>query len=138
MELRIVRGNTATSGERRQRAFTLIEMLVVMAIIGALLTIAVPRYFRSLERSKEAVLRQDLQTLRESIDQFYGDTGKYPETLTALVQNHYLRTVPVDPIAKSAEKWVSILADEPEDNGVRDVHSGAEGMGQDGVPYVQW
>lgn len=127
-----------STGTARERAFTLIEMLVVMAIIGALLTIAMPRYFKSLDRSKEAVLRQDLQTLRESIDKFYGDTGKYPETLATLVQSHYLRSVPVDPVAKSAEKWVLILAGEPEDDGVRDVHSGAEGEGQDGVPYALW
>jgi general secretion pathway protein G len=121
-----------------KEGFTLIEMLVVMVIIATLLTIAVPRYFRSLERSREAVLHQDLASLRESIDNFYGDTGKYPETLTTLVQSHYLRAVPVDPITRSADKWVVTLADEPEDNGVKDVHSGADGVGQDGVPYVTW
>ena len=122
----------------KRSGFTLIELLVVMTIIATLLTIAVPRYFRSLERSREAVLHQDLTTLRESIDNFYGDTGKYPETLAALVEKHYLRAIPVDPIAKTAEKWVLTLAEEPEDNGVRDVHSGAEGAGQDGVPYALW
>ena len=120
------------------RGFTLIEMLVVMAIIATLLTIAVPRYFRSLERSRETVLRQDLAALRESIDKFYGDTGKFPETLTTLVEQHYLRAIPVDPIAKSAEKWVVILADDAEDHGVKDVRSGAEGTGPGGVPYANW
>ena len=122
----------------RRSGFTLIELLVVMTIIATLLTIAVPRYFHSLERAREAVLRQDLSSLRESIDNFYGDTGKYPETLTALVEKHYLRAIPVDPMAKTAEKWVVMLADEPEDNGVKDVHSGAEGAGQDGVPFALW
>ncbi len=122
----------------RRRGFTLVELLVVMAIIAMLLTIAVPRYFRSLERSREAVLKQDLTTLRESIDRFYGDTGKYPPTLAALVDKHYLRSIPVDPIAKSADKWVVVNSDDPDDNGVKDVKSGAEGKGGNGVPYATW
>ena len=123
---------------KHARGFTLIEMLVVMMVIAMLLTIAVPRYLRSLERSKEAVLKQDLSAMRESIDHFYGDTGKFPETLEALVEKRYLRSIPVDPIVKSAEKWVVILAEDTEDNGVKDVHSSAEGAGRDGVPYAQW
>jgi general secretion pathway protein G len=123
----------------RRRAFTLLELLVVMAIIATLLTIAVPRYFRSLQRSKEAVLRQDLTTLRESIDKFYGDTGKYPQTLALLVEKRYLRGIPVDPIARSADKWVVVPnPDDPDDDGVKDVKSGAEGSGEDGVPYAEW
>ncbi len=122
----------------RPRGFTLIELLVVMAIIATLLTIALPRYFRSLERSKEAVLVEDLATLRESIDRFYGDTGKYPQTLAVLVDKRYLRRIPVDPIARSAEKWVVVPSDDPDDNGVKDVKSGAEGMGENGVPYEAW
>jgi general secretion pathway protein G len=123
---------------KRGRGFTLIEMMVVMVVIGTLLTIAVPRYLRSLERSKEAVLKQDLAALRESIDKFYGDTGKFPEALATLVEKRYLRSIPVDPIAKSADKWVILLAEDPEDTGIKDVHSGAEGAGQNGVPYALW
>ena len=122
----------------RRRGFTLVELLVVMAIIATLLTIAVPRYFRSLQRSREAVLRQDLTTLRESIDKFYGDTGKYPQTLAVLVDKLYLRSIPVDPIAKAADKWIVVNSDDPEDNGVKNVRSGAEGMGENGVLYVAW
>ena len=122
----------------RRRGFTLVELLVVMAIIGTLLTIAVPRYFRSLQRSREAVLKQDLTTLRESIDKFYGDTGKYPQTIAVLVEKRYLRSIPVDPIAKTADKWIVLNSDDPEDNGVKDVKSGAEGMGENGLPYVLW
>ena len=122
----------------RRRGFTLIELLVVMAIIAMLLTIAVPRYFRSLQRSKEAVLRQDLTSLRESIDRFYGDTGKYPETLAVLVEKHYLRSIPVDPIARTADKWTLVNSDDPDDGGVRDVRSGAEGTGENGTPYATW
>ncbi len=122
----------------RRRGFTLIELLVVMAIIATLLTLAVPRYARSLQRSREAVLRQDLATLRESIDKFYGDTGKYPQSLAALVERRYLRAIPVDPIAKSAEKWVVVASDDPDDTGVKDVRSGADGNGENGVPYAAW
>jgi general secretion pathway protein G len=122
----------------RRRGFTLIELLVVMAIIGTLLTIATPRYFRSIQRSRETVLKQDLTALRESIDKFYGDTGKYPQTLAVLVEKHYLRSIPVDPIAKAADKWIVVNADDPEDNGVKDVKSGAEGAGENGIPYVEW
>lgn len=122
----------------RDRGFTLIELLVVMAIIGTLLTLAVPRYFRSVQRSREAVLLQDLASLRESIDRFYGDTGKYPPTLAALVERRYLRAIPVDPIARSAEKWVIVNSDAPDDDGVKDVKSGAEGTGENGVPYAAW
>jgi general secretion pathway protein G len=110
-----------------------------MAIIATLLTIAVPRYFRSLERSREAVLKQDLVTMRESIDKFYGDTGKYPETLMALVEKNYLRQIPVDPVAKKGAEWLLVNnADDPDDTGVKDVHSVAEGNGQDGTPYATW
>ncbi len=122
-----------------KRGFTLIELLVVMAIIATLLTIAVPRYFRSLQRSKEAVLLQDLATLRESIDKFYGDTGKHPPTLAVLVEKHYLRAIPVDPIAHASDKWVIVSnTDDPDDNGVKDVRSGAVGQGENGVPYAEW
>jgi general secretion pathway protein G len=122
----------------RRRGFTLVELLVVMAIIATLLTIAVPRYTRSVQRSREAVLKQDLTTLRESIDKYYGDTGKFPQTLAVLVEKHYIRGIPVDPIAKAADKWIVVNAEDPEDNGVKDVKSGADGMGENGVPYAEW
>ena len=122
----------------RRRGFTLVELLVVMAIIATLLTIAVPRYTRSVQRSREAVLKQDLTTRRESIDKYYGDTGKYPQTLAVLVEKHYIRGIPVDPIAKAADKWIVVNAEDPEDNDVKDVKSGADGMGENGVPYAEW
>ncbi len=131
---------TGRRGDFRTRlhGFTLLELLVVMAIIATLLTISVPRYFRSLQRSREAVLKQDLASLRESIDRFYGDTGKYPATLVVLVEKHYLRQIPVDPITRTADKWLVTNSEDPEDPGVKDVHSGAEGMGENGVPYAVW
>jgi general secretion pathway protein G len=121
-----------------RRGFTLLELLVVMAIIATLLTIAVPRYFLSLERSKEAVLRQDLATMRESIDRFYGDTGHYPQNLAELVERRYMRAIPVDPMLRAADKWVVVNAEDPDDNGVKDVRSGAEGKGEGGIPYAAW
>ena len=131
-------GDSASRRAPRPGGFTLIEMLVVMVVIAMLLTIAVPRYLHSLARSKEAVLKQDLSAMRESIDKFYGDTGKFPPTLAALVESRYLRSIPQDPIAKSAELWVPVQAEDPDDTGVKDVHSGAEGTGLNGIPYAQW
>jgi general secretion pathway protein G len=121
-----------------RRGFTLIELLVVMAIIATLLTIAVPRYQLSVQRSREAVLRQDLSSLRESIDKFYGDNGRYPATLALLVEKHYLRSIPVDPIARTADKWVVIPSDDPDDTGIKDVKSGAEGNSEGGDAYASW
>jgi general secretion pathway protein G len=122
----------------RNRAFTLIEMLVVMAVIATLLTMAAPRYFASLEKSREAVLHQDLGLLRETLDKYYGDTGRYPDTLEDLVDNKYLHGIPVDPITDSRATWISIPPVEPEMGGVQDVKSGAEGKARDGTPFRDW
>lgn len=123
---------------RRGRGFTLIELLVVMTIIGLLLTIAVPRYFRTVERSKETVLRRDLWVVRESIDRYYGDLGQYPDALLALVDKHYIRSVPVDPFTKSAETWLMVASEDPDHPGVRDIHSGSPDLGSNGTPFVSW
>ncbi|MDP9087793.1 MAG: prepilin-type N-terminal cleavage/methylation domain-containing protein [Pseudomonadota bacterium] len=122
----------------RRRGFTLIELLVVMTIIGVLLTIAVPRYFRTVERSKETVLKHDLSVLRESLDKYYADIGQYPQVLPVLVEKHYIRAVPVDPFTKSAETWIVVPSDDPEHPGVKDVHSGSPESGFDGSPFVSW
>jgi general secretion pathway protein G len=116
----------------------LIELLVVMLIIASLLTIAVPRYFRSIAHSKEVVLAQDLAVLRDAIDKFYSDRGKYPETLEALAEQRYIRTVPVDPITKSAESWIVVQSEDPDATGIVDVHSGAREAGSNGVAYGEW
>jgi len=126
------------SGSGGQRGFTLIELIVVMSIIATLLTIAVPRYFKSLERSKEAVLRQDLAVLRDAIDKFGADLGHKPESLADLVEHKYIRSVPVDPFTKSPDAWVAKMSDDSDDPGVVDVHSGAQGAALDGTVYVAW
>ena len=126
------------TGSARLRGFTLIELLVVMTIIAVLLTIAVPRYFHTLDRSREAVLRQDLTVLRESIDKHFGDYGQYPDSLAALVERHYIRAVPVDPFTRKGDDWQVVVSDDADHPGIRDVHSAAEGKGSDGLPYAEW
>ena len=83
-----------------------------MAIIASLLSIAVPRYFSSLEKSRETVLRSDLAQMRDSIDKYYGDLGKYPDALDDLVTKHYLRAIPEDPITRSSTTWVVVAPDD--------------------------
>jgi general secretion pathway protein G len=126
------------SGDMRPRGFTLIELLVVMTIISVLLTIAVPRYFRTVARSKETVLKHDLSVLRESIDKYFADSGQYPDSLPLLVEKHYIRALPADPFTKSTESWVLIASEDPDHPGVRDVHSGSPDSGMDGSPFVSW
>ncbi len=123
---------------RFARAFTLIELLVVMAIIATLLTIALPRYFHSTERAKEAVLKQDLSQMREAIDKYYGDHNRYPESLDDLVEKKYLRNIPPDPITDSATTWTVVPPTETDKGNVFDVKSGAPGTAQDGTQYSQW
>ncbi|NOU01064.1 MAG: prepilin-type N-terminal cleavage/methylation domain-containing protein [Gallionella sp.] len=121
-----------------KHGFTLIELLVVMAIIGTLLTIAVPRYFRSVEKSKEAVLHQNLALTRQVLDKFYSDNGKYPDSLDDLVTKKYLRSLPYDPITESTTTWSIVGSDNPEKGAVFDIKSGASGQGLDGSEYKDW
>lgn len=124
---------------RHASGFTLIEMMVVMAIVATLLTLALPRYFHSVERSREAVLKHDLRTLRDAIDKHLADRGRYPQTLDELVERRYLRKVPPDPITDSASTWITVPPPEGElRDGVYDVRSGAPGNSLDGEPYDSW
>ncbi|WP_374339869.1 type II secretion system protein [Methyloversatilis sp.] len=123
---------------RYRRGFTLIELLVVMAIIAVLLTIAAPRYFDHLERSREAALKQTLAVTRDAIDKFRGDRGTYPQNLQELVDKHYLRKLPLDPVTDSSETWVVVPPrDSATENGVADLKSGAEGQTRDGVAFSE-
>jgi type II secretion system protein G len=127
-----------TRTRRLLKGFTLIELLVVLAIIASLLTIAVPSYFASLENSKETALRQSLSVMRDAIDHYRGDVGKYPDNLQELVTKRYLRSMPSDPITGLADAWVVEGPGESGMGGVRDVKSGAPGNGRDGTPYASW
>jgi len=122
-----------------RRGFTLIELLVVMAIIATLLTLALPRYFGSVDRSKEVTLVQSLATMRDAIDKFYADNGRYPDQIADLVDKRYLRAVPIDPITESKDTWIVIAppANAALKGNVYDVKSGAQGKTRDGVDFSQ-
>ena len=122
----------------RGRGFTLIELLVVMTIVALLLAVALPRYFGHLEKSREAILRQDLAVMRGAIDTYHGDTGRYPESLDALVDARYLRALPVDPITERTDTWQIVAPSGGESGGVYDVRSGAPGTARDGSRYGDW
>jgi general secretion pathway protein G len=128
------------SGEhmRRQKGFTLIELMVVMAIIATLMTIALPRYFSSLEASKETTLHQSLSSMREALDHFYGDTGRYPDSIEQLVELRYLRNQPLDPISERKDTWVLVAPPDGVAGGVADIKSGASGRARDGSLYSEW
>jgi len=127
---------------RRSRGFTLIELLVVLAIIATLLTVAVPSYFSSMDNAKETALRKDLSVMREAIDQYHADKGKYPESLQELVTGRYLRSIPADPITGATDQWAVETASSGSGTqattGVRDVKSAAPGNGKDGSAYASW
>lgn len=126
------------SANKYEKGFTLIELLVVMAIIATLLSIAVPRYFHSVDKSKEATLLQDLQVIRDAIDKHYADSGRYPNSLDDLVSSKYLRKIPPDPLTDSTTTWVTTPPADSDKGGVYDLHSGATGNGRDGTPYSSW
>ena len=118
--------------------FTLIELLVVLAIVSTLLLLVVPRYFNKVDESREAVLRDNLRSTREVLDKFYGDNGRYPETLDELVEKRYLRALPQDPITESATSWQLVPVPEGYKGSVYDIRSGAPGTARDGRNYGDW
>jgi len=122
----------------RRQGFTLIELLVVLAIIATLLLVAVPRYFSSHDRAKEAVLKENLYQMRDAMNKYYADKGKYAASIEALASEKYLRSVPVDPITESATTWVVVPPADPQQGGVFDVRSGAPGEASDGTLYSEW
>lgn len=124
----------------RRRGFTLIELLVVMAIVALLASLAAPRYLASLERARETALRSSLASMREAIDRFAADRGRYPSSLDELVAERYLRAVPEDPISGRRDAWVTVEgpADALVGGRVADVRSGSAGRGANGALYADW
>lgn len=129
----------------KDKGFTLIEMIIVFTLIGILVGLALPQYQSAVKKARESVLKETLFQLRKLIDQYYSDKGNYPASVQALVDENYLRKIPVDPITGKADTWLEVqeqpLADEIEPGqvfGIVDVHSGAEGKGLDGTPFNTW
>ena len=122
---------------RSHSGFTLIELMVVLVIVAMLLALAAPRYFGSLQKSKETALRQTLSVTRDALDKFYSDKGKYPDSLDVLVSTRYLRSLPVDPLVDSSN-WLLVTPDDPAKGAVSDIHSSAEGLGRDGTLIREW
>ena len=129
--------------KKRGRGFTLIELMIVISIILILVSISVPIYSNSVIHSKEAVLRDDLFTMRSVIDQYTLDKVKAPQSLQDLVAAGYLKSIPKDPITGSVDTWQATTDDtimDPSQSqpGITDVHSGASGVGTDGTAYSSW
>ena len=126
-----------------QRGFTLIELMIVMAVIGILASIAVPHYQRNLIKAREAVLMEDLYLMRRAIDAYFADHISYPESLDDLVANKYIRDIPRDPFTQATDTWEEVpptpsIEGEMAEGGLEDVHSGDDRVGLNGVPYRDW
>ena len=131
------------AGRKGESGFTLVELMIVMTIIGILAAIAIPSYIRSIQKAKEAVLREDLHTMRTAIDSYTVDKEKAPDTLDDLVQAGYLKSIPIDPMTSSSDTWITGQSDTMTDinetqGGMDDVHSGSEGTASDGTTYNTW
>ena len=119
---------------QKPKGFTLVELLVVLAIISLLLTIALPRYFSSVDKSREIALKENLKVLRSGIDKYYADKGEYPAALADLVNHHYFRKIPLDPVTESASTWQLLPSADAEKPRVADIRPGAKGKTPDGPP----
>jgi general secretion pathway protein G len=129
--------------KKQDAGFTLVELMIVMAIIGVLAMVAVPSYISALQHAREAVLKEDLHTLRAAIDSYTMDKQKAPQSLDDLIQDGYIKSVPEDPMTRSTTTWVTDSSDsmhslDQTDPGIDDIHSGSDQTGSDGQPYNTW
>ena len=127
-----------TDHPSRESGFTLIELMVVLAIIALLVSIVAPQYTGRIARAEETVLREDLLVMRDALDKHLADAGRYPTTLEELVSKRYLRNIPSDPFTQTSASWVVVAPADPQKGGVADVQSGAKGVGSNGKPYAEW
>ena len=137
------RSSTRVLRASREAGFTLMEVMIVMALIVTLAGVGLSMYGNSVTRAKEAALKEDLFRMRDAIDQYYADKNKYPPTLESLVSDKYLRAIPVDPFTSRADTWQTTMSELEPNNvsaepGIYDVKSGSEQMGMDGTPYANW
>ena len=129
--------------DRAQSGFTLIELMIVMAIIGILITLAIPNFVGAVRHAREAALKEDLQTMRTAIDTYTMDKQKGPQSLDDLIQDGYLRAIPEDPMTRSKDTWVTDSSEamyslDETEPGITDIHSGSTETGTDGQPYSSW
>jgi general secretion pathway protein G len=132
-------------GRRKRNGFTLIEILIVLTLIGILVGLALPQYKYSLKKGRETVLKENLFVLRKLIDQYYTDKGKYPASLQTLVEESYLRKIPIDPMTKKGDTWVEVRENPSYEDlvpnmefGIVDVHSASQEKAIDGTTYDTW
>lgn len=129
---------TARQRRRPHRGFTVIELLVVLAAIGLLLSVAAPRFVQHVDQAREVALRENLHRMRDAIDKFYADQARYPDNLDELVARRYLRAVPVDPMTDRADSWLIVAPGGQAAGAVYDLRSGAPGQSRDGSAYANW
>src|SRR5579871_1429212 len=128
---------------KNQAGFTLVELMIVMAIIGVLLSVAIPSYVGAVRQAREAVLKEDLHVMRSAIDSYTADKQKAPQSLDDLVSEGYLKEIPIDPMTRAKDTWQTETTDslssvDQTDPGIDDVHSGSQEQGSDGQPYSAW
>ena len=125
-----------------KKGYTLLELMIVVAIVGILVSLAIPSFQQSAIKAKETALKQNLFTMRTVLDQYYADRGDYPDNLEALVEANYLRAIPVDPMTKSSTTWTEIYEEQEEGDdssaGIYDIKSGSDDVARDGTPYKDW
>jgi general secretion pathway protein G len=128
---------------KQDAGFTLLELMIVMAIIGVLMMVAVPSFVGAIRQAREAALKEDLHVMRAAIDSYTMDKQKAPQSLDDLIQDGYLKSIPEDPFTHARDTWVTDSSDalyslDQTDPGIDNVHSGSQETGSDGQPYSSW